>query len=463
MTHYALLSVSDKTGIIDIARILINYGYSLLSTGGTYHLLNKAGIQAIDVSDYTGTPEMLDGRVKTLHPKIHGGLLAQIQNDDHLSIMATHQIEPIDIAIINLYPFIQTISKEQATFNEAIENIDIGGPALIRASAKNHSRVTIIVDPQDYKDLSKELDTWQGQTSHDFRFRMAKKAFSHTAAYDGAISNYLTSLGPNNQRTPFPETLNIQIELEQTLRYGENPHQIAAYYRDKQTLKWRQIQGKPLSFNNISDADTAWKSASHFSEAACIIVKHATPCGAAYSTSLAKAYQKAYSCDPSSAFGGIIAFNQELDQKTAQLVSNQFAEIIIAPGYSPEALSILALKNSLRLIQPEKTQLQEGMDMRRLNLGWLIQTYDNKMSTMADLSVVTQLAPAENQMLDLLFAWNIVQEVKSNAIVIAHDHQTIGIGGGQVSRVDSVQVAISKARQNGFSLSGAVLASDAFF
>ncbi|MDE3020325.1 MAG: bifunctional phosphoribosylaminoimidazolecarboxamide formyltransferase/IMP cyclohydrolase [Pseudomonadota bacterium] len=462
MTHYALLSVSDKTGIINLAQALIKHGYSLLSTGGTYLTLTSEGIKAIEISSYTNMPEMFEGRIKTLHPKIHGGLLALPDDPSHAALMHEHGIEAIDIAVVNLYPFIQTIAKADTGFSEAIEQIDIGGPTIIRAAAKNHKHVTIMTHPDDYKSLIVELDAHNGLISDNFRLEMAKKAFSYTAAYDGAISNYLTSLNDKKQRQLFPNVLNIQIHLADSLRYGENPHQVAAYYRDSQTISWRQLQGKPLSFNNISDADTAWRCVNRLNGIACVIIKHANPCGAAISDTSAKAYHMAYSSDPVSAFGGIIALNQELDEATAELISKQFAEVVIAPHFSEKALSVFSSKPSLRLIQPDTAEML-GMDIRRLNFGWLLQSFDDRGLSESDLAVVTQLAPAENQMHDLLFAWNIVQDVKSNAIVLARGNQTIGIGAGQVSRVDSVRVAITKAQQAGISTQGAVLASDAFF
>ena len=464
----ALLSVSDKTGLVDFARALANAGVELLSTGGTAKTLRDAGLAVIDVSEYTGFPEMLDGRVKTLHPKVHGGILARRDLPEHVATMTAHGMGYIDLVCVNLYPFVATVSKPH-TLDDAIENIDIGGPAMVRSSAKNYRHVAIVTDPSDYGALVAEMQANGGTLTDATRFALAKKAFSHTAEYDGAISNYLTALNENNEREAFGEKLNLQFTRAQTCRYGENPHQAGAFYVEKNApagtiATARQIQGKELSYNNIADTDAALECVKQFDAApACVIVKHANPCGVAYGTNLLDAYDRAYRTDPESAFGGIIAVNGRLDGATAQaIVDRQFVEVIIAPEVSPEASAAVAAKKNVRLLECGKwTGSVAQLDMKRVAGGLLVQDADVLLN--AELRVVTQRAPTDKEMDDLLFAWRVAKFVKSNAIVYAKDRMTVGVGAGQMSRVNSARIAAIKAEHAGLPVPGSVMASDAFF
>ncbi len=464
----ALLSVSDKTGLVDFARALATAGVELLSTGGTAKALRDAGLAVIDVSEYTGFPEMLDGRVKTLHPKVHGGILARRDLADHMATMTEHGMPTIDLVCVNLYPFVATVSKPH-TLDDAIENIDIGGPAMVRSSAKNYRFVAIVTDPADYPQLITEMQANGGALTDATRFGLAKKAFSHTAEYDGAISNYLTALNENNEREAFGEKLNLQFTRAQTCRYGENPHQAGAFYVESHapagTISTaRQIQGKELSYNNIADTDAALECVKQFDAApACVIVKHANPCGVAYGATLLEAYDRAYQTDPESAFGGIIAFNGRLDGATAQaIVDRQFVEVIIAPEVSPEASAAVAAKKNVRLLECGAWSGNVAqLDMKRVAGGLLVQDADVLLN--AELKVVTQRAPTDKEMDDLLFAWRVAKFVKSNAIVYAKDRMTVGVGAGQMSRVNSARIAAIKAEHAGLVVPGSVMASDAFF
>jgi phosphoribosylaminoimidazolecarboxamide formyltransferase / IMP cyclohydrolase len=464
----ALLSVSDKTGIVDFARGLAASGVRLISTGGTARLLQDSGVRVTEVADYTGFPEMLDGRVKTLHPKVHAGILARRDLPAHMAALAKAGIGTIDLVAINLYPFGATVARTGCTLPEAIENIDIGGPALVRSAAKNHDHVAVLTDPADYQPVLRELNAAAGALGAETRFRLAQKAFSHTAHYDGAISNYLTSVDPAGGRARFPGWLNLQFERAENLRYGENPHQEAAFYRDLEPAAgslgaYRQLQGKELSYNNIADADAAWECVKGFEQPACVIVKHANPCGAALGGSPADAYRKAHATDPTSAFGGIIAFNREIDAACAQAVTAQFAEVIIAPRVAPGAAWVLAEKANLRVLTVPAGAGINDYDFKRVGGGMLVQTPDAANSGAGELRVVTRKRPAEAQLGDLLFAWRIARFVKSNAIVFCAGGQTLGVGAGQMSRVDSARIATLKAQDAGLSLQGSVVASDAFF
>ncbi|MBI3433225.1 MAG: bifunctional phosphoribosylaminoimidazolecarboxamide formyltransferase/IMP cyclohydrolase [Hydrogenophilales bacterium] len=464
----ALLSVSDKTGLVDFARALANDGVELLSTGGTAKALRDAGLAVIDVSEYTGFPEMLDGRVKTLHPKVHGGILARRDLPEHVATMTAHGIGYIDLVCVNLYPFVATVSKPH-TLDDAIENIDIGGPAMVRSSAKNYRHVAIVTDPADYPALVSEMQAHGGWLTDATRFKLAKKAFTHTAQYDGHISNYLTALNDQGEREAFGEQLTLQFSRAQTCRYGENPHQAGAFYVEANapagTISTaRQIQGKELSYNNIADTDAALECVKLFDAApACVIVKHANPCGVAYGASLLDAYNRAYQTDPESAFGGIIAFNGRLDGATAQaIVERQFVEVIIAPEVSPEASAAVAAKKNVRLLECGKWSGSVAqLDMKRVAGGLLVQDADVLLN--AELKVVTQRAPTDKEMDDLLFAWRVAKFVKSNAIVYAKGRMTIGVGAGQMSRVNSARIAAIKAEHAGLPVPGSVMASDAFF
>ena len=464
----ALLSVSDKTGLVDFARALAAAGVELLSTGGTAKALRDAGLAVIDVSEYTGFPEMLDGRVKTLHPKVHGGILARRDLADHVATMEKHGMGTIDLVCVNLYPFVATVSRPH-TLDDAIENIDIGGPAMVRSSAKNYRHVAIVTDPADYPALTAEMQANGGALTDATRFTLAKKAFSHTAEYDGAISNYLTALNENNEREVFGEKLNLQFTRAQTCRYGENPHQAGAFYVEAAApagtiATARQIQGKELSYNNIADTDAALECVKQFDAApACVIVKHANPCGVAYGATLLEAYDRAYQTDPESAFGGIIAFNGRLDGATAQaIVERQFVEVIIAPEVSPEASDAVAAKKNVRLLEcGQWAGSVAQLDMKRVAGGLLVQDADVLLN--AELKVVTQRAPTDKEMDDLLFAWRVAKFVKSNAIVYARDRMTVGVGAGQMSRVNSARIAAIKAEHAGLVVPGSVMASDAFF
>ena len=455
----ALLSVSDKTGIVELARGLASAGFSILSTGGTAALLAREGVPVTEVSAYTGFPEMLDGRVKTLHPKIHAGLLAR---SDQQTELARAGLEPIELLAVNLYPFEATVAKPGCSLDEAIENIDIGGPAMLRAAAKNHGAVTAVVDPADYAPVLAEIRK-NGKISRETSFALAKKVFAHTAAYDGAIANYLTSRGAD-----FPDVLSLQFRKLQDLRYGENPHQKAAFYRDARPVPgglagYRQLQGKELSYNNIADADAAWECVKQFDEPACVIVKHANPCGVAVGATPHDAYVKAFKTDPVSAFGGILAFNRPLDRAAAQAIGQQFAEVIIAPGVEPAATAFFATKANLRVLEVPLSRDPQPHDFKRIGGGLLVQSTDAKPTTKGELKVVTKVAPDDGQLADLLFAWRVAQFVKSNAIVFCGGGMTLGVGAGQMSRVDSVRIARLKADGAKLSLKGSVVASDAFF
>ncbi|MBN8759071.1 MAG: bifunctional phosphoribosylaminoimidazolecarboxamide formyltransferase/IMP cyclohydrolase [Thiobacillus sp. 65-69] len=464
----ALLSVSDKTGLIDFARALSAAGVELLSTGGTAKAIRDAGLPVMDVSDYTGFPEMLDGRVKTLHPKVHGGILGRRDLPEHVATMNEHGIGNIDLVCVNLYPFRETVAKPH-TLDDAIENIDIGGPAMVRSSAKNYRFVAIVTDPADYANLVAEMQAHGGALTDATRFGLAKKAFSHTAEYDSAISNYLTALNDAGAKEPFGERLNLNFVRAQTCRYGENPHQAGAFYVEAKApagtiATARQIQGKELSYNNIADTDAALECVKLFDTApACVIVKHANPCGVACGTTLLEAYNRAYQTDPESAFGGIIAFNGRLDGETAKaIVERQFVEVIVAPEVSPEASAAVAAKKNVRLLecgQWDGTVAQ--MDMKRVAGGLLVQDADVLLN--AELKVVTRRVPTDKEMDDLLFAWRVAKFVKSNAIVYAKDRMTVGVGAGQMSRVNSARIAAIKAEQAGLAVPGSVMASDAFF
>jgi len=464
----ALLSVSDKDGVVEFARGLAAQGAKLLSTGGTAKLLREAGLAVTEVADYTGFPEMLDGRVKTLHPKIHGGLLGRRDLAEHVEAMQKAGIAPIDLVCVNLYPFTRTIARPDCSFEEAIENIDIGGPAMVRSAAKNHAHVAVVTDPADYAALLGEMKSTGGALGASTRFRLACKAFSHTAAYDGAISNYLTALAADGSRDTFPARLNQQFDRVQTLRYGENPHQAAAFYRDLalapgSLAAYRQLQGKELSYNNIADADAAWECVKTFDVPACVIVKHANPCGVAVADSVAGAYDKAFATDPTSAFGGIIAVNRELDAAAAQAITRQFVEVIIAPRVMPDALPVLAQKANIRVLEVPLEEGANAFDMKRVGGGLLLQTPDTLNVAPAQLKVVTRQQPTPQQLADLMFAWRVAKFVKSNAIVYCGNGQTLGVGAGQMSRVDSARIASIKAENAGLKLADSVVASDAFF
>ena len=466
----ALLSVSDKDGIVDFARGLKKFGIEILSTGGTAKLLGERGIEVTEVGDYTGFPEMLDGRVKTLHPKVHGGILGRRDLPEHVKAMKDANIPPIDMVVVNLYPFAATIAKPNCTLGDAIENIDIGGPTMVRAAAKNYQHVAVVVDPADYKALLSEMDMTGGIIGGDTSFNLAKKAFSHTAEYDSNISNYLTSLDSHGRSEGFPQKLNMNFTKVQELRYGENPHQNAAFYvtaaeRDASVASAKQLQGKELSYNNIADADAALECVKQFDAApACVIVKHANPCGVAYGANLLEAYDRAYKTDPESAFGGIIAFNGELDAETMKvIVERQFVEVIIAPKVSQAAVEVAAAKKNVRVLEcgmwPKDPSPR--LDFKKVTGGLLVQDAD--LALHGDLKVVTQRAPTAAEMADLLFAWRIAKFVKSNAIVYAKDKMTIGVGAGQMSRINSARIAAIKAEHAGLEVRGSVMASDAFF
>lgn len=468
MRKQALISVSDKTGVASFARELVNLGYHILSTGGTAKLLSAEGIACQEVADYTGFPEMLDGRVKTLDPHIHAGILARRPVPEHMAALAEHGIEPIDIVCVNLYPFEQTIAKPDCTFELAVENIDIGGPTMIRAAAKNHESVTVLVDPSDYTRVIEEIKA-TGAVSDATRLELAKKVFAHTARYDAAISNYLTSLDEQKQRTKkFPDVFTRQWVKVQDMRYGENPHQAAAFYREHVVAPgllagYTQLQGKELSYNNISDSDAAWEAVRSFAAPACVIMKHANPCGAAIGASVFEAYKKAFSCDTKSAFGGIIAFNRPVDAATAEEISKQFAEVIIAPTYEADAVTVFGRKKNLRLLTVANGASHNDYDFKRVGGGLLVQTPDTQLCAESDLKVVTKKKPTSAQIADMMFAWNIARFVKSNTIVYARDGMTLGVGAGQMSRVDSAKIAAMKAEEFGHSLAGCAVASDAFF
>ncbi|WP_114767571.1 bifunctional phosphoribosylaminoimidazolecarboxamide formyltransferase/IMP cyclohydrolase [Vibrio rhodolitus] len=471
----ALISVSDKTGIVEFAQALAERGVDILSTGGTARLLADKGISVTEVSDYTGFPEMMDGRVKTLHPKVHGGVLGRRGQDDN--IMEKHGINPIDMVVVNLYPFAETVAKEGCTLADAVENIDIGGPTMVRSAAKNHKDVTIVVNAKDYNRVIAEMDANQTSLTLETRFDLAIAAFEHTAAYDGMIANYFGTMVPSygenkegDQESKFPRTFNQQFIKKQDMRYGENSHQDAAFYveehpQEASVATARQIQGKALSYNNIADTDAALECVKEFSEPACVIVKHANPCGVALGKDILEAYNRAYQTDPTSAFGGIIAFNQELDAATASaIVERQFVEVIIAPSVSAEAVEVVAAKKNVRLLECGEWSTQTtGFDVKRVNGGLLVQDRDQGMVSLGDLKVVSKRQPTEEELKDALFCWKVAKYVKSNAIVYAKGDMTIGVGAGQMSRVYSAKIAGIKAADEGLEVAGSVMASDAFF
>lgn len=465
----ALISVSDKTGIVDFARGLVEQGVALLSTGGTFRLLQENGIDVTEVSEHTGFPEIMDGRVKTLHPMIHGGILGRRGQDD--AVMAEHGIAPIDMVVVNLYPFSATVARPDSTLEDAIENIDIGGPTMVRACAKNHAYTTIVVDAGDYARILDEVATQEGAVSDATRFDLAVKAFEHTAGYDAAIADYLGQRVPGGE-DGFPRTYNLQFVKKQAMRYGENPHQNAAFYVEADASEASvstatQLQGKALSFNNVADTDAAFECVKTFTDTACVIVKHANPCGVAVGASAREAYEKAFATDPTSAFGGIIAFNVPLDAETARaIVARQFVEVIIAPGIEEEALAIVSEKKNVRLLDVGNMwpgTREQAHDLKRVTGGLLVQDRDLGMVGRDELTVVTERVPSEQEMRDLAFAWKVAKHVKSNAIVYAKDGQTIGVGAGQMSRVYSAKIAGIKAADEGLSVPGSVMASDAFF
>jgi phosphoribosylaminoimidazolecarboxamide formyltransferase/IMP cyclohydrolase len=463
----ALISVSDKTGVVELATQLTAFGVGLLSTGGTAKLLREAGLAVTEVSDYTGFPEMLDGRVKTLHPKVHGGLLARRDLPEHMQALAHHGIGTIDLLVVNLYPFAQTVSRLDCTLSDAIENIDIGGPAMLRAAAKNHGGVAVVVDPADYRKVLAEIHD-HGAVSDATRFELARKVFAHTAHYDGAIANYLGGIRADGSHDLYPQTLTLQFERLQPMRYGENPHQSAAFYRDRDPsagalANYRQLQGKELSYNNVADADAAWECAKTFESVACVIVKHANPCGVAVGADTLEAYGKALATDPTSAFGGIIAFNHPIDGPTAALVARQFVEVVIAPAFDDAARQVFAAKQNVRVLEIPLARNSNRIDLKRVGAGLLVQSPDERNLERAELKVVTRLAPSESQLSDLLFAWRVAKFVKSNAIVFCAAGQTLGVGAGQMSRIDSARIASIKAGHAGLTLAGSVVASDAFF
>lgn len=464
----ALISVSDKTGVVDFARALAERGVAILSTGGTARLLTEQGIAVTEVSQHTGFPEIMDGRVKTLHPRIHGGLLGRRGVDE--SVMALHGIERIDLLVVNLYPFAETVARPACTYSEAIENIDIGGPAMVRAASKNHDAVTVVVDPADYATVLAELATHSGATPPELRAWLAAKAFAHTARYDTMVANYLQARNPA-PGMQFPQTLPLVYEKVQDLRYGENPHQQAAFYRDPTpraaTVATARVrQGKELSYNNIADADTAIECVRQFRTPACVIVKHANPCGVATAESLTASYQAAWQTDPTSAFGGIIAFNDTVEGPLAQtMIERQFIEVLIAPRFSDDALAILAQKPNVRVLELGDLPQDSGIDFeyRSVAGGLLAQSRDTGRVELQDLKIVTRRQPTEQELKDLLFAWQVCKFVKSNAIVYARNQSTVGVGAGQMSRVYSSRVAAMKAADEKLEVKGAVMASDAFF
>ncbi len=467
----ALLSVSDKSGLLEFAQSLAAHGVELLSTGGTAKLIRDAGLKVTDVGDYTGFPEMLDGRVKTLHPKVHAGILANRLLSEHMSAVEAAKIPLIDLVVVNLYPFRETVAKSGCSLEDAIENIDIGGPTMVRAAAKNWEGVAIVVDATDYAALATEMNANAGELSRKTRFALAKKAFTHTAAYDAAIGNYLTCRELEGEPRTYPDVLTLQWTKAQDMRYGENPHQSAAFYRDEAPAagslsKYAQLQGKALSYNNVGDADAAWDCVRAFDDTCCVIVKHANPCGVALADTPLEAYNRALATDPTSAFGGIIAFNREVDAACAEAVSKQFLEVLIAPAYTTDALELLSKKVNVRVLTvPIKSLFESAnaLEMKRVGGGLLVQSADAHKLDPASLKVVTQLAPSAQQLKDMQFVWQVAQFVKSNAIVFAKDGRTLAIGAGQMSRVDSARIAKIKAEHAGLSLNGSVAASDAFF
>jgi phosphoribosylaminoimidazolecarboxamide formyltransferase/IMP cyclohydrolase len=465
----ALISVSDKNGIVDFARALQELNIELLSTGGTFRLLKENNISVTEVSDYTNFPEMMDGRVKTLHPKVHGGILGRRGVDDE--VMEEHSIKPIDMVVVNLYPFASTVSDPTCTLTDAIENIDIGGPTMVRSAAKNHKDVAVLVNNSDYAEVVEELKKNQGQLKYQTRYELMVKAFEHTAGYDGMIANHFGARGTDNTARDFSNTFNMQYFKTQEMRYGENPHQKAAFYTEASPTEAsvataKQLQGKELSFNNIADTDAALECVKQFDEPACVIVKHANPCGVAVAADIGAAYELAFATDPESAFGGIIAFNRELDSKTARAIcEKQFVEVIIAPTVSADASAVVAEKKNVRLLACGMwdSQRPNNFDYKRVNGGLLIQDRDNGMVCERDLKVASKRIPTSSEMSDMLFAWKVAKMVKSNAIIYAKNNQTIGVGAGQMSRINSARIAGIKAEHAGLDVVGAVMASDAFF
>ncbi|MDG1244689.1 MAG: bifunctional phosphoribosylaminoimidazolecarboxamide formyltransferase/IMP cyclohydrolase [Porticoccaceae bacterium] len=465
----ALISVSDKNGVVDFARALNALGVELLSTGGTFRLLQENNIAVTEVSDYTGFPEMMDGRVKTLHPKVHGGILGRRGTDD--AVMAEHAIKPIDMVIVNLYPFAATVADPDCTLPNAIENIDIGGPTMVRSAAKNHKDVAIVVNSSDYATVLEEMQANEGQLDYSTRYALMVKAFEHTAGYDGMIANHFGARDTDNNERDFSDTFNVQYFKTQEMRYGENPHQKAAFYTEANPTEAsvataKQLQGKELSFNNIADTDAALECVKQFDQPACVIVKHANPCGVSVAVDIGTAYDLAFATDPESAFGGIIAFNRELDAKTAEAIcEKQFVEVIIAPAVSADALAVVATKKNVRLLECGTwgNQRPQDFDYKRVNGGLLIQDRDNGMIIEQDLKVVSKRVPTDTEMTDMLFAWKVAKMVKSNAIIYAKNNQTIGVGAGQMSRINSARIAGIKAEHAGLEVVGAVMASDAFF
>jgi len=464
----AIVSVSEKTGVASFAKALAQMGVEILSTGGTAKMLREQGLSVMDISDYTGFPEMMDGRVKTLHPKVHGGLLGQRSKPEHVQKMKEHGIFPIDLVAVNLYPFEATVAKENCSLEDAIENIDIGGPTMLRSAAKNYPDVTVVVDPGDYDVILAELKE-KGEVSLETNFRLARKVFQHTARYDGAISNYLGQIEKGKKTHEFPETFTFQVRKAQELRYGENPHQKASFYREylltePSVSNAAQLQGKELSYNNILDLDSAYETVKEFEEPAVVIIKHNNPCGAAISLAgLVDAYRKARDCDPVSAFGGIVGFNREVDQETAKEMLPIFLEAIIAPGFNAEALEILKAKKDLRILQTPSLSsfaLQKGFDFRKVVGGLLVQDRDLGKVPMDQWKVVTKRKPTEAEKKAMAFGWKVAKHVKSNAIILVREDRTIGIGAGQMSRIDSTRLAKMKAQS---STQGTVLASDAMF
>ncbi len=465
--RWALISVSDKSGLLGLATQLLDLGFALVSTGGTARALADADLAVTEVSDYTGFPEIMAGRVKTLHPRIHGGLLGRADIDD--AVMAQHNIPRIQLAVINLYPFEAVTAKPDCSLQEAIENIDIGGPAMVRSAAKNHTSVGIVTSPDQYSRVLEQLKRGHGELSDAFRLELAIAAFNRIAQYDAAIANYLSALEPAGGQLAFPRQLNQCFSKIMDLRYGENPHQQAAWYQDAASVsgglvKARQLQGKELSFNNIADADAAWACVSQFDSPACVIVKHANPCGVAIASQPLEAYQRAFATDPTSAFGGVIAFNHTVDGDCARtLIQQQFVEVLLAPAFTPEAQGALAAKPNARVLEVPLALALQQLDMTRVAGGLLVQTADNLTVQRTDCRVVSQRQPTEEEWQDLLFAWKVARMVKSNAIVCAAHGQTLGIGAGQMSRVDSARIARWKAADAGLDLSGSAMASDAFF
>lgn len=462
----ALISVSDKTGILEFARALSKLGIEILSTGGTYEYLLKNDIPVVSVASITKFPEILDGRVKTLHPNIHGAILARRDDQSHISQLEKHDIIGIDLVCVNLYPFEATVAKLDCTFQDAVENIDIGGPAMIRASSKNHQHVVIVTNHEDYSHIVSELQQHK-DVSARHRLQLAYKAFSHTAYYDSIISQYFAT--QLSDAAKFATQMSIPIHLVQELRYGENSHQKAAFYKDSGEIggllaSFKQLQGKELSFNNLADTDTAWECVKQFKDTACVIVKHANPCGVAVASDTFNAYQKAFASDPVSSFGGIIAFNKVVDVETAEAVSEQFVEVLVAPGYTPEALQVFEKKPNVRVLEIKLTHNEHNrFDYKRIGGGILVQSLENKILDKDQLKTVSKIQPDVATIDDLAFAWSVARFVKSNAIILVKNGQTIGIGAGQMSRIDSSKLAISKAREYGFDPVGSVCASDAFF